>query len=93
MPWLRRLARFSLGELEAGDLQSAADDPRERSEAFFYEGLQRWRSGSKAAGLEFMGKVLEQQMLGDFEYEMAQNYLRWNELPKSARAAMPRSKR
>lgn len=87
-PWLRRLAQFSLGELADGELAAAASDARQRSEAFFYEGLRRWRSGSKAAGLELMGKVLEQQMLGDFEYEMAQNYLRWNELPKTARAAL-----
>ena len=84
-PWLRRLARFGLGELGEGELTKAADDPRQRSEAFFYEGLRRWRSGSEDAGLELMHKVLEQQMLGDFEYEMAQNYLRWNELPKAAR--------
>jgi tetratricopeptide (TPR) repeat protein len=86
--WLRKLARFGLGQLGEGELTKAADDPRQRSEAFFYEGLRRWRSGSKAAGLELMHKVLEQQMLGDFEYEMAQNYLRWNELPKSARAGV-----
>jgi tetratricopeptide (TPR) repeat protein len=90
--WLRQLARFGLGELDDGKLEAAASDARQRSEAFFYEGLRRWRSGSKAAGLERMAKVLEQQMLGDFEYEMAQNYLRWNELPKTARAALAGSK-
>ncbi len=88
--WLRRLAGFGLGKLDEGDLQAAAKDPRQRSEAFFYEGLRRWRSGSQAAGLELMNKVIEQEMLGDFEYEMAQNYLRWNELPMSARAALPK---
>ncbi|MFO7564792.1 MAG: hypothetical protein R6X02_19260 [Enhygromyxa sp.] len=92
-PWLRRLARFSLGELSEGELQSAAADARQRSEAFFYEGLRRWRSGSKTDGLELMAKVLEQQMLGDFEYEMAQNYLRFKELPKTARAPLTDSKR
>ncbi|HLT37597.1 MAG TPA: hypothetical protein VK034_14995 [Enhygromyxa sp.] len=91
--WLRRLARFSLGELGDGELSAAAGDARQRSEAFFYEGLRRWRSGSKSAGLELMAKVLEQQMLGDFEYEMAQNYLRWNELPKTGRAALAGAKR
>lgn len=92
-PWLRRLARFGLGELGDGELQSAATDARQRSEAFFYEGLRRWRSGSKAAGIELMAKVLEQQMLGDFEYEMAQSYLRFNDLPKTARAALTGSQR
>jgi tetratricopeptide (TPR) repeat protein len=91
-PWLRRLARFGLGELGDGELAAAAGDPRQRSEAFFYEGLRRWRSGSKAAGLELMAKVLEQEMLGDFEYQMAQNYLRWNELPKTSRAALTSSR-
>lgn len=87
-PWLRKLARFGLDELGDGELAAAASDPRQRSEAFFYEGLRRWRSGSKASGLDLLAKVLEQRMLGDFEYQMAQSYLHWNELPKTARAAL-----
>ncbi|KIG12767.1 hypothetical protein DB30_01028 [Enhygromyxa salina] len=87
-PWQRKLARHALGQLSYGDLTQAASDTRERSEACFYEGLARWRDGRQAAGLELMTKVLEQQMMGDFEYQMAQIYLRWNELPKTARAAI-----
>ena len=87
-PWLRKLARFGLGELGDGELATAATNTRQRSEAFFYQGLRRWRSGSKASGLESLAQVLAQNMLGDFEYQMAQSYLRWNELPKTARAAL-----
>lgn len=86
--WQRKLARYGLGELSFDELAKLADDPRERSELYFYEGLRRWRSGSVESSLEFMRKVIEQQMMGDFEYQMAQSYLRWNELPKTARAAL-----
>ena len=84
-PWQRKLARHALGELSYAKLSEAASDPRQRAEANFYEGLARWRDGSHAAGLELMTKVLEQQMMGDFEYQMAQSYLSWNELPKTPR--------
>ncbi|PRP99046.1 Tetratricopeptide repeat protein [Enhygromyxa salina] len=87
-PWQRKLARHGLGQLSYVDLSQAASDTRERSEACFYEGLARWRDGRRAAGLELMTKVLEQQMMGDFEYQMAQIYLRWKELPKTARSAV-----
>jgi tetratricopeptide (TPR) repeat protein len=83
--WQRKLASYGLGELSYDDLAKLASDPRERSELYFYEGLRRWRSGSHESSLEFMRKVIEQQMMGDFEYQMAQSYLRWNELPKTAR--------
>lgn len=86
--WQRKLARFGLGELAYDKLLAAADTPRERAEAHFYEGLQRWRNGSHAAGLELMREVLAQNMMGDFEYQMAQSYVRWNELPKTAKAAL-----
>jgi tetratricopeptide (TPR) repeat protein len=87
-PWQRQLARHGLGQLSYAELSEAASDTRERSEAYFYEGLARWRDGKHPAGLELMTKVLDQQMMGDFEYQMAQSYLRWNELPKTARAAL-----
>ena len=93
--WHRNLANYGLGELECDELVKLANDPRERSEAYFYEALRAWRGGSHKTSLELMRKVVEQQMMGDFEYQMAQSYLRWNELPKTARAAMddpPRTK-
>jgi tetratricopeptide (TPR) repeat protein len=86
--WQRQLASYGLGELSYGELAKLADDPRERSELYFYEGLRRWRSGSVESSLDFLRKVIEQQMMGDFEYQMAQSYLRWKELPKTARAAL-----
>jgi tetratricopeptide (TPR) repeat protein len=86
--WQRQLASYGLGELSYGELAKLDDDPRERSELYFYEGLRRWRSGSVESSLDFLRKVIEQQMMGDFEYQMAQSYLRWKELPKTARAAL-----
>lgn len=85
--WQRKLASYGLGELSYGELAKLADDPRERSELYFYEGLRRWRTGSAESSLELMRKVIDQQMMGDFEYQMAQSYLLWKELPKTARAA------
>ena len=35
-----------------------------------------------------MREVVEIGMMSDFEYEMAQHYLSWNELPRTARAAI-----
>ncbi len=88
-PWPTKVARYGLGELDFDALIEAADDPRERSEAYFYEGLRRWRSGKHDAGIELMRKVLDANMMGDFEYEMAQSYVLWKELPATARAAEP----
>lgn len=85
-PWSIKLARHGLGELEFDALIGAATTPRERSEAYFYEGLRRWRSGKRKDGLALMRKVLDADMMGDFEYQMAQSYLIWQELPKTARA-------
>jgi tetratricopeptide (TPR) repeat protein len=73
--WQRKLASFGLGELGYDDLARLAADPRERSEAYFYEGLRRWRTGSRETSLEFMHEVIEQEMMGDFEYQMAQSWL------------------
>lgn len=86
--WQRDLARHGLGELSYDELAKLAHEPRERSEAYFYEALRAWRGGSHKTSLDLMRKVVEQQMMGDFEFQMAQSYLRWNELPKTARAAL-----
>jgi tetratricopeptide (TPR) repeat protein len=73
--WQRKLASFGLGEISYEELAKLADGPRERSEASFYEALRRLRGGKREAGLELMREVLEQHMMGDFEYQMAQEYL------------------
>ncbi len=81
-PWSIKLAQHGLGELGFDALIGAASTPRERSEANFYEGLRRWRAGDREAGIELMRKVLAANMMGDFEYEMAQSYVIWKQLPK-----------
>lgn len=83
-PWASMLARHGLGELDFDALLAAATSPRERSEAYFYEGLRTWRAGEPEAGLALMRKVIGANMMGDFEYEMAQTYLVSGELPASA---------
>lgn len=73
--WIRKLAQHGLGELDDDVLLAAASNQRERSEALFYVGLAKWRADSRDAGLANMRGVLEQNMMGDFEYQMAQAYL------------------
>lgn len=83
--WAGMLARHGLGELEFAALLAKATTARQRAEAYFYEGLRTWRAGQREGGLALMRKVIEAEMMGDFEYEMAQAYLVWNELPRTAR--------
>ena len=45
--------------------------------------------GEWERGLALLRKVIEVEFIGDFEFQMAQSYLGWNEVPKTARAAIP----
>ncbi|NVB42057.1 hypothetical protein G6O69_29805 [Pseudenhygromyxa sp. WMMC2535] len=85
--WQRKLALHGLGELDGDALIAAAGEPRQRSEAHFYAGLAQWRGGQHDASLEHMREVIAAGMLGDFEYQMAQRFLQWKELPESPRRA------
>lgn len=87
-PWHRALARHARGELGYDALLRQASDAGERAEAHFYEGLARWRAGDQDGGLSLMRKVLETGMMSFFEYEMAQNYLTWHDLPRTARSPL-----
>ena len=60
----------------------------EQAEAYFYEALTRWRVGDPGDAKLLMRKVLGTGRMAFFEYDMAQNYLEWNDLP--ARARPPR---
>ena len=86
--WAKSLARHSLGELSYEELLSDADTPGRKAEAHFYEGLRQARDGKARAALKLMEAVLETGMMGFFEYEMAQQYLVWGEVPAKPRAAL-----
>jgi hypothetical protein len=86
--WGRKLARHARGELTYAELLDGAHDRGERAEAFFYEGLRRWRTGDRAAGKKLLAQVVETNLMGFFEYDMAQAYLAWDDLPTHARVPM-----
>lgn len=79
--WEGMLARHATGKVTFQQLLSKAANPGERAEAFFYEGLRRWSGGDAGAGKELMRQVLDTQMMGFVEYEMAERYLEWDALP------------
>jgi tetratricopeptide (TPR) repeat protein len=87
--WGERLARHASGELAYDELLEGARNDGERAEAFFYEGLRRWRAGDPAAGKKLLAQVVKTDLMGFFEYDMAQAYLAWDDLPTRARAPMP----
>nr|WP_276603304.1 tetratricopeptide repeat protein [Nannocystis pusilla] len=84
--WPTRLAEHARGKLSFDDLLRGASDSGERAEAYFYEALRRWRSGNTAGAKELMRKVLDTRRMAFFEYDMAQSYLEWDDLPAKARA-------
>lgn len=80
--WEGLLARHATGKLSFQQLLDKAGDTGERAEAFFYEGLRRWSGGDAGGGKELMQQVLDTQMMGFVEYEMAERYLEWGALPR-----------
>ena len=88
--WPQQLAQHAQGKLSYEDLLRGASDSGEQAEAHFYEALKRWRT-DPTNGKDLMRKVLGTQRMAFFEYDMAQNYLEWDDLPASARAPNPNS--
>ncbi|MEX1361700.1 MAG: hypothetical protein AB1Z98_01130 [Nannocystaceae bacterium] len=86
--WGRTLARHARGELRYEAMLSAASSDGERAEAFFYEGLRRWRDGDAIEAKALLRKVVDSELMGFFEYDMAQAYLGWDALPLEARPPM-----
>lgn len=84
--WPTRLAEHAQGKLSFDDLLRGASDSGERAEAYFYEALRRWRSGNPAGAKELMRKVVGTRRMAFFEYDMAQTYLEWDDLPAKARS-------
>jgi hypothetical protein len=82
------LAKHARGEIDFAALSGAAQDRGQKAEAYFYEALKRWDAGDATSAKSLLHKVIETGMMGFFEYDMAQSYLDWNELPKVARAPL-----
>ncbi len=87
--WGEALSSHARGTIGFEALLEAAANRGERAEAYFYEGLQRWGSGNAKGGADLMSKVVDSQMMGFFEFDMAQRYLRWGGPPRAARVPLP----
>ncbi len=69
--WYHDLARFTAGTLPWEDLYTKANTRGKRAEAYYYQGLQLYAKGDKPGGNKLMQYVLDTEMLGFFEYDMA----------------------
>lgn len=88
--WGNKLARHAQGNLSFDDLLQGAGDKGERAEAFFYEGLRTWRAGDESRGRKLMQNVVDTEMMGFFEYDMAQAFLSRGGLPTRPEPPLPR---
>ena len=87
--WGKLLAKHARGKLTYDALLGKASDRGEEAEAHFYEGLRLWREGDAGQGKKLMRLVLASEMMGFFEFDMAQAYLQWGDVPRAARPALP----
>ena len=87
--WAGDLALHAQGEMSFDDLLGKASDSGERAEAYFYEGLRKWRTGEAAEGKRMMQEVIKTDMMGFFEYDLAASYLRTGHVPKKAVKVLP----
>lgn len=87
--WGRKLAEHARGKLDFDSLLEGAANKGERAEAFFYEGVRAWRKGDSSGGKELLRRVVKTEMMGFFEYDMAQRYLDKGKLPTSAAPPLP----
>ena len=73
--WPTLLARWARGRLDEPALLQQADTKGKQAEANFYLGLARQRAGDATQAQALWRKVVQTEMLGYFEYEMATVYL------------------
>ncbi|MEE9384979.1 MAG: hypothetical protein V3V08_16360 [Nannocystaceae bacterium] len=83
-PWHMMLAQHALGLASFDQLTKRAKTAGERAEAYFYEGLRRWRIGEEDRAVSLMKRVVSTRMMSFFEYEMAQIFLARRSLPMMA---------
>jgi tetratricopeptide (TPR) repeat protein len=73
--WWGRLAQFGLGTLTYARLSEIASSRGERAEADFYEGVRRLGANDLAGARELFKRVIDSNMIGFYEYQMAQELL------------------
>src|SRR5690606_31294232 len=73
--WHGKLAAFAAGQLPYEQLIEAAQNPGQRCEAHFYAGSRELAQGDVAGAREQFRAALDTNMVGYFEYVMAQELL------------------
>lgn len=79
--WYHDLARYASGRLSQRDLEARADTPGKRAEVDFYVGMRRLAEGQTGEARERWKRVVDSKMLGFFEFDMADHFLRFGSGP------------
>jgi tetratricopeptide (TPR) repeat protein len=87
--WWGRLAQFGLGMIDYAKLDSYAKTRGEHTEAAFYEGVHRLAQGDLPGARKLFTTVMESQMVGFYEYQMAQELLMLEDTQLSMFAPVP----
>jgi tetratricopeptide (TPR) repeat protein len=87
--WWGRLAQFGLGMIDYAKLDSYAKTRGEHTEAAFYEGVHRLAQGDLPGARKLFTTVMESQMVGFYEYQMAQELLMLEDAQLSMLAPVP----
>ena len=83
--WMSQLAAHHRGEISYAQLLESAENRGHEAEAHYYEAMGMGAKATLAQRRALLEKVIETGMVSFYEFEMAQQYLDWQELPTSAR--------
>lgn len=87
--WQANLSRWATGGMTDATLLLHADSTGKKAEAQFYLGMKRLAEGDTGAAQAAWRAVIESEMLGYFEYEMAREYLRRGTAPSTPTSVRP----
>jgi tetratricopeptide (TPR) repeat protein len=89
--WYYELAHFAAGTVPFAKATSRADTKGKKAEVLFYEAMNRLAAGKADEARALWKQVLDTEMMGFFEYDMAQFYLRHGapSKPAAPRATPP----
>lgn len=73
--WFAKLAKFASGKLTYEQLLASASDVGQRTEAYFYESMQRLGNGDILGAREMLQRVLQAQMVSFYEFAIAQELI------------------
>jgi tetratricopeptide (TPR) repeat protein len=79
--WPADLARWAVGQLSESELVQRADTPGRLAEANFYLAMAHLRAADRPGAEALWRKVVDSNMMGFFEYEMASSFLKRHAAP------------